>query len=41
MMVCADLVVQDEFSHSAISDAYEFVNTILPAVSPRSMASNP
>src|SRR5271165_4349937 len=41
MMTGEDLVVQDQFGHLAISVRYEFVNTILPPVSPRSIASNP
>ena len=41
MMASADLVVQDELPCSPIRVAYECVNTILPAVSPRNIASNP
>src|ERR1700729_36820 len=41
MIAPGDLFVQDESARELIGDAYEFVSTILPAVSPRSIASNP
>src|SRR6201995_2251287 len=41
IMTPRDLVVQDVFVLELISAAYEFVNTILPDVSPRNIASNP